>query len=310
MEKKLKETNHKRMKKDNKYIYCVNCGERGHIVKECKAPITSFGIIAFKVNFSSNDEKYDKNEKINNILKSEFIFDKDEKYPKIKFLMIQRKDTIGYIDFIRGKYHNVHTCINEMTRNEKLNILTKTFDELWDELWVCNGSRENFYKQEYTQAKMKFNKLDINTLIKNIDNSKYSHTEFGFPKGKRELGEMVIDCAEREFLEETRYNKNTYQFIKNYPTIEEKFTGTNGIEYRHIYYLVKMKDNIQPVYIDTNNRKQYGEVQNIGWFSFDECVKLIRPYDKAKKDILSKVYNDLLIMNNNYECSEFYYRTI
>jgi len=292
-----------------KHIYCVNCGEKGHIVKECKAPITSFGIIAFKVNYSVLDDKYDKNENLNNILKSEFICDKNMSYPKIKFLMIQRKDTIGYIDFIRGKYTNTSTCLNEMTRNEKLNILTKTFDELWSELWVCNSMSDNFYKQEYYIAKSKYNKLDISNLIKSLD-SKFQFQEFGFPKGRRNLKEQNIDCAEREFFEETRYDKSTYKFIKNYPTIEEKFTGTNGVEYRHVYYLVKMNDDVSPPNIDVTNKIQAGEVQNIGWFTFDECLHLIRPYDNAKKNILTNVYNDVLNMNNKYECSDFYYREI
>ena len=55
-------------KKQN--IYCVNCGEKGHIVKECFEPITSYGIISFKVNKNEEDDKYDKNDKLNKILKS------------------------------------------------------------------------------------------------------------------------------------------------------------------------------------------------------------------------------------------------
>jgi len=294
-------------KKQN--IYCVNCGEKGHIVKECFAPITSYGIISFKVNKNEEDDKYDKNDKLNNILKTEFIYDKDTLYPKIKFLMIQRKDTIGYIDFIRGKYTNLNTCISEMTRSEKLNILTKSFDELWNELWICNKTHENFYKQEYYQAKSKFNKLDLSKLIGSIE-SKFLYQEFGFPKGRRNIRETNIDCAEREFFEETQYNKDSYQFIKNYPTIEERFTGTNGVIYRHIYYLVKMKDNIKPPSVNVNNKTQLGEVQNLGWFTYEECLHLIRPYDIEKKLILTKVYNDLIDMNNNYECSEYYYKSI
>lgn len=294
-------------KKQN--IYCVNCGEKGHIVKECSAPITSYGIIAFKINKSQEFDKYDKNDKLNNILKSEFICDKSEEYPRIKFLMIQRKDTIGYIDFIRGKYTDLDTCINEMTKNEKLNLLTKTFDELWNELWICNKTHENFYKQEYYQAKNKFNKLDINNLVRTIE-SKFLFQEFSFPKGRRNIRERNIDCAEREFFEETQYNKETYQFIKNYPTIEETFTGTNGIVYKHIYYLVKMRDDIKPPCVNTNNKTQLSEVQNIGWFTYDECLHLIRPYDNEKKKILSDVYNDIINMNGNYECSDFYYKTV
>ena len=294
-------------KKQN--IYCVNCGEKGHIVKECFAPITSYGIISFKINKNEDDDKYDKNEKLNSILRSEFICDKKEEYPKIKFLMIQRKDTIGYIDFIRGKYTDLNTCISEMTKNEKLNILTKTFDELWNDLWICNRTSENFYRQEYFVAKSKFNKLDIPSIINSVD-SKYLFQEFGFAKGRRNIREGNIDCAEREFFEETQYNKESYQFIKNYPTIEEMFTGTNGIVYKHVYYLVKMNDDIKPPCVNVNNKTQLGEVQNLGWFTYDECLHLIRPYDVEKKKILTNVYKDILNMNGQYECSKYYYKSI
>ena len=54
---------------------CNNCGKQGHSFHHCKLPITSYGIILFT------------------------YIDK-----KLNFLMIRRKDTFGYIDFIRGKY--------------------------------------------------------------------------------------------------------------------------------------------------------------------------------------------------------------
>ena len=43
------------------------------------------------------------------------------------------------------------------------------------------------------------------------------------------MKETNIICAEREFYEETGYNKSTYDFIKNYPIIQEEFIGTNNI---------------------------------------------------------------------------------
>lgn len=288
---------------NKKNIFCVNCGEKGHIVKECTAPITSYGIIAFKVNNSSKDDLNDKNIELKNILKSESISDINDIYPKIKFLMIQRKDTIGYIDFIRGKYTDIKTCVGEMTEKEKINLLTKTFDELWNELWVCTKSpNENFYKQEYNIAKKKFHQIDLKTVIQNSDVSKFTYSEFGFAKGRREIKERAIDCAEREFLEETGYDKSTYDFIKEYPPIEEQFKGTNGIMYKHIYYLVKMKESSlsSPIIIDSNNIIQASEVKNVGWFTFNECLSLIRPYDNEKKNILIKLYKDLLDMNHNY----------
>ena len=85
------------------YQFCNNCGKTGHSYNQCSKPITSNGIIAFT--------------KIGN---------------NIKYLLICRKDTLGYVEFLRGKYplYNkdyIQNIINEMTVQEKANLLTKDF---------------------------------------------------------------------------------------------------------------------------------------------------------------------------------------
>jgi 8-oxo-dGTP pyrophosphatase MutT (NUDIX family) len=304
-------------------IYCVNCGEKGHVVKDCFGPITSFGIIAFKMVRDKQEEMYDKNIKLQEILNNvltekekSYLTDGEpissSRYPKTKFLMIQRKDTMGYTDFVRGKYPDdklgiesvLPIFLNEMTHQEKHNLLTKDFNEIWKSLWVNHDSK--CFKNEYDYAYKKFQRLNIPELIKRSDAS-FGFQEFGFPKGRRNMIETNIACAEREFYEETGYDKSCYDFIKNYSTIHEEFTGTNNVRYRHIYYLVKMKDDVPPPRIDYKNKIQTGEVQNIGWLEYDECMAVIRPYDIAKKNVIKKVYNDLLEMKDDYICSRFYY---
>ena len=61
------------------FTFCNNCGKNGHVFHQCKYPITSIGIIAVRKN---RDNQYE-------------------------YLMIRRKDTLGYVDFMRGKY-----CVN------------------------------------------------------------------------------------------------------------------------------------------------------------------------------------------------------
>lgn len=310
---------HQPIERKYRHVYCVNCGEKGHVVKECDGPITSFGIIAFKVVKTHADERYDKNEHLRDIVqiakkKQKWKLNRtlNDTYPTIKFLMIQRKDTMGYIDVIRGKYPSdneaklkmVKVCLNEMTKAEKENLNSKTFDELWDDLWVNHES--NTFKNEYETAKKKYHQLNIKELIYNSTNY-YDFQEFSFPKGRREMRETNIACAEREFCEETGYTKEDYEFLRNYPTVHEDFTGTNGVRYRHIYYIVKMKDNAKPPRMDRSNMIQAGEVQNLGWFTLDECLSIIRPYDVAKKEVIKKVHNDLLNMNNHFDCSNYYY---
>jgi 8-oxo-dGTP pyrophosphatase MutT (NUDIX family) len=306
------------LKKKYKNVYCVNCGEKGHVVKDCDGPITSFGIIAFKIVNTESEERGDKNKKLQEVIdivmpQSEVVSATTTKqYPKIKFLMIQRKDTMGYIDFIRGKYPEdddekkaslLGVWLNEMTTKEKTQLLTQSFDVLWDNLWMNHESK--CYKNEYHSAKRKFERLDLKTLIGN-SKTYYEFQEFSFAKGRRNMKERNITCAEREFYEETGYAKSEYQFIKNYPPIQEEFTGTNGIRYRHIYYLVKMIDNVSPPVIDEDNIVQTGEVQNIGWMTYQECIALIRPYDHAKRKAIQDVYADILKMKGDYQCTDFY----
>jgi len=302
----------------NKYnlrnVYCVNCGEKGHVLKECNGPITSFGIIAFKTCKDEDDCVYDINSTLNELL-IKLNVPKNDIFPKIKFLMIQRKDTMGYIDFVRGKYDirpeyeeerkkKIKVCLDEMTQKEKENLLTKDFDSIWKDLWVNHDSK--CFKNEYDLAKKKYLNLNIQELIKKSTTT-YNFQEFGFPKGRRNMRESNITCAEREFFEETGYDKSCYDFIKNYPIIKEEFIGTNNVEYRHIYYLVKIKDKVPPPKIDIYNKVQTGEVRNIGWFTLDECLQLIRPYDIAKKNMIKSVANDIDNMNEQYDCSKIFF---
>ena len=59
---------------------------------------------------------------------------------KEEYLLIRRKDSLGYIDFMRGKYpigNKIYllNIIQEMTKEERKRLLEKNFQELWHELW-------------------------------------------------------------------------------------------------------------------------------------------------------------------------------
>ncbi len=300
------------------YVSCINCGERGHVLKYCIKPITSFGIIAYKIIYNLSQEMGDVNDDLKHVLKKQKI-KYEYHYPKIKFLMIQRKDTMGYIDFVRGKYpeggseiedkekmDKVKILMNEMTYEEKKNLLTRSFDDIWSDLWVRKDSR--LYKNEYENAKKKFYSFDINKLV-NESETTYDFQEFSFPKGRKEMKENNIDCAKREFIEETGYNdRNLFKNISEKYKIEEEFTGTNGVKYRHIYYLVRIPSNIIPPSVDYNNKTQIGEVKNVGWFSLEECLSLIRPYDTAKSDMIKTVHKNIMEDLSNYKKSPFFKR--
>ncbi len=282
----------------SKYInvVCSNCGTRGHILRECTKPITSFGIIAYKIVREPEYETLDKNDKLESIIQNNpnklYRVPTDSQFPKFKLLLIQRKDTIGYTDFIRGKYpdkDDLGVYFSEMTVEEQERLLTSTFEDLWDSLWVNHGSK--IYKNEYWISRKKFEACDVPELVKKFP-AKFSFQEFGFPKGRKNLYEGDLECAMREFTEETGYTNQEYKFTGQ--KILEEFIGTDNIHYKHVYYVAEMNQDCRPAVFDTSNKYQLGEISNIGWFDYIEVISLIRPYDTEKKKIVRSFMRTLV----------------
>lgn len=282
-------------------ITCINCNKRGHCVKNCYEPITSFGVIAIK-KFTPDDEiKFRVNPELSYILslKSVSKYVPNMKNNKdIRLLMIQRKDTIGFTDFIRGKYNasNLKVYFTEMTQEEQYRIKTESFEDLWNKLWI--NHRCKTFRNEYENAKSKFEKVNIGYYTR-VFPSKYNFQEFGFPKGRKNGRESNLACAQREFSEETGYTSKDYTVLDNEPVTEE-FIGTDNVCYRHVYYIVLVKE-CDPPRVDPLNKTQIGEVKNIGWLSFNDCFNVIRSYDTAKKclvrhvyELCEKKYNDVI----------------
>lgn len=222
---------------------------------------------------------------------------------KINFLMIRRKHTLGYIEFIRGNYKvdNIFGLIylfQQMTKDEVEKIRKYSFDELWDNFWG-NDEKKNKYKLEYEKSLDNYKKLKITTDFLNIDyyinnvNPQYLEAEWGFPKGRKQKNEKDIDCAIREFEEETNFTKDDYIIIKNIEPIVEQFLGTNGIEYKHIYYVAISTSNKIPK-IDENLPGQL-EIGAIEYVDYLKSIDLIRNYHTKRKEIIIKLYN--LMMN-------------
>lgn len=254
------------------YHFCNNCGKQGHLFQHCKAPITSVGVIAFK--------------KVED---------------QIRYLMICRKDSLGYVDFMRGKYplHNneyLKNIINEMTVYEKEKLMTQDFDVLWKDLWgnllgVQYRGEEKTSREKMQALKegvMIKNKLyTLKGLIQDSDTS-WQTPEWGFPKGRRNYQEKDLMCAVREFEEETGYNRSSIKVLSNIIPYEEIFTGSNYKSYKHKYYLAYTDDTVASL-----KGYQQTEVSDLQWLTYDECVKTIRPYNLEKLAILDKVNNIL-----------------
>jgi len=271
----------------NNSTFCNNCGNNGHIFYQCKQPITSVGIIVYR---NSNNNK-------TNTVEPEY-------------LLIRRKDTIGYVEFMRGKY-NIHSkmyllnIISEMTNDEKERLLTETFDSLWNKLW--GNDIRNQYRSEEKVSREKFESLKNGIVLNNDDYSletlineankihQWEETEWGFPKGRHNNQEKDLSCALREFEEETGISRSNINIIHNIIPFEEIFTGSNYKSYKHKYYVAYMNNDIEIM-----NSYQHTEVSKMEWKSYESAIKLIRTYNLEKKEVLTRV-NTLITNYSMYD---------
>lgn len=244
-------------------MYCNNCGAKGHIFRTCKDPVLSCGIILLnkpRLPTSPSD---------------------------VRMLMVCRKDSMSYAEFMRGKYdvenrEYINLLMKNMTLKEQAMIVCEPFETLWKQLWGDDRS-----SSEFITSREKFNSLNrISLMVENM--STYIEPEWGFPKGRRMRGESDLDCAIREFGEETNIPRDAFVVLKNI-LFEETFMGLNGIRYRHVYYLALLKNSDAVNLHQRFTPMQRREVSAIGWKSYIEADMLVRPHHAERRNMLEQV---------------------
>jgi len=283
-----------------KTIFCNNCGKSGHLFHQCKLPITSIGIIVIRKKHIHNTC----NDTCNDINMS-----------KYEVLLICRKNSLGFVDFMRGKYNinnrsYIQNLLEKMTIEEKRKIQTCTFDELWQELWGININ--NQYKNEEKISRDKLANLkrgntrdnyDFNTLLEESSTSNidiYDEPEWGFPKGRRNFGEKDLNCALREFEEETGFSRHDIKIIYNIFPLEEIYIGSNYKAYKHKYFIAILNDDEQL----PRNEFQETEISKIEWVDINNAKTYFRDYNLEKIELMDKVsyivqnYNMFFEINN------------
>jgi 8-oxo-dGTP pyrophosphatase MutT (NUDIX family) len=310
-----------------KNLYCLNCGKKGHMIKKCKEPQSSYGIICFKITGDWSvyqtilQIKYYKtnyNTHLNNINlywfnnKNKDIKDDINEYidklqKNIKILLIRRQHSIGYIEFIRGRYdinieYSIINLLEQMTDEEKYYIINNNFNTVWEGLWK-NTSRSKLYEKEFIKSYEKFDYVKTNYMhILTSTKSKFDIPEWGFPKGRRNYMEKDIECAKREFIEESGLSEQEFLILYRIYPINEIFYGTNQVKYKHVYFFSasccerELKIN--------ENKNQIQEIGDIGWFDYNEVMKRIRPYHIERKKIVEDLiyflaYNIKFYQENN-----------
>ena len=266
----------------------------------CPEPITSYGIICCDL----------------------------QQPDSVRYLMVQRKDSLCFVEFMRGKYtlqdgHYIKFLLSNMTKDERANLSTAdSFDGLWLQMW-SNKHNNRVFQKEFEGSRLKFDALSrgcdvvfdaaaaaeaqegeersrteelprcrrvcLCDLLKETAECCLLEREWGFPKGRRNLNEDNLQCALREFTEETGLGSQKVKMYAGVPCVQEVFKGSNGVTYRHVYYTACLQgDSTLPANLSLLGCR---EIKTIAWFQFQEVCQKIPAHNVERLAIVHYVHN-------------------
>ena len=280
--------------------FCTNCGISGHVFRQCVEPVSSYGVLVFR--WLSRKDKWTQ--------QTEFC--QGNKTPTgisnlvPQVLMIQRKDSLGFMDIMRGKYklnepEYISKQLRGMTPIERNRLLNDDFDEIWNDLW--GGDYETSQRYAHNRHISKDKLIQLRTSVEDNKGNTfnladllrqepalYDTPEWGFPKGRRDQYESDMKCAYRELGEETNIPEEDVWKVVNVAPFIEQFYGSNNIHYRHTYYIAQYVGNTM-IHFDKDNNEMTKEIGNIAWKTLDEALILLRPENVEKRGILIQLAN-------------------
>jgi 8-oxo-dGTP pyrophosphatase MutT (NUDIX family) len=186
-----------------------------------------------------------------------------------ELLLVQRRTTYAFNEIILGRFKlrnlsKIKFLIKNTTAEEQNELLTKNFEALW---WRATRYKKEddleFYMAKFKKFDLAFNRIhDLNQLISQ-SSSILNYWEI--PKGKHSSKkETDINCAVREFSEETNIPRNMYQI--SFDPISYSYQDNNYI-YNIKYYPAKCFYAPQLGFLRPTDKSQVSEIVAIRWMT-------------------------------------------
>lgn len=221
-----------------------------------------------------------------------------DKIKELRFLLPQRRDTIHYIEF--SKYNcddrMVPKIISLMTKDEKKRIMncynSNRLIDIWFDLWI--NKRSKTFKKEFKSAIENY-KNNIEKYKDLLLDEKLGLDECPWqpPKGRKHVDETELECAKREFEEETTISKDSIS-ICNIKPYNDVYIGSDGKVYRNVFFVAYLPyyKYKQPEYRNSLFRKYITEeTQDMKWMTYEQCMTKL---SDTQKIIFTELNNYLI----------------
>lgn len=324
-------------------LFCMNCGKNNHGYAQCQEPLSSYGIICFCRNPGASPEPYQvvMVRRRHTMSYVEFLRGKYDVNNADYLVELFSGMTHCEIEFItqnpsfeslrrdlgmdnnwkrsyKAEYDNSELKFNYILNLGILANIIRAVNYIWgtefpivgnadlspaDKFWGSDAGEGDVTNGLGSCARIQ----ELHTRYNPDGGKLHQEPEWGIPKGKRQNKETDLQCAIREFQEETQLaaSGGTLRVYKNIIPLEENYKGGNGVEYRHIYFIAELNNHAnsfvsksdKPVVadvaeVDTKEREidSDEEIGAVGLFNMQDGLAQIRDYHVSKKNIIQKAF--------------------
>lgn len=215
----------------------------------------------------------------------------------VEVMCVRKRSTYAYHSFVHAQYKStsddcILALLNKMTPDEKVDLLSLNFSQIWFRVWIYGTYRHVFYASCAHKFENNFCADKGARLQRLIQESTSGEIVWEIPKGRRDPNEDQLDCAIREFQEETDIGPSQYKFVTVGRNHLMSFTHYDeGVSYTNSYYIAVTDSDFEPA-VNFRNKHQVAEVSAIQWMSLSALevldsrrliINFVRPIMKYLK---------------------------
>ena len=206
--------------------------------------------------------------------------------------MVRGRYTYAYAEFIHGRYTRknlraISALFGAMSVNERLDIFSLNFPQMWYRIWLTSDMQE-LYNKKFAKFHASWVRDDNGAGLRHLIQAAHPSPHgaappLEFPKGRRQSSrEADINCAIRETEEEAGVAKRDYQIL---PGLKRRISYVHmGVRYVNIYYVALARRELE-VGVDFRNLEQVSEVSEVRWLDIEQIRLLDTPDRRLEKTV-------------------------
>jgi len=203
-----------------------------------------------------------------------------------RVLVVKKKTSYAFEYFIKTihkkkKNSELIKCFKNMTYDEKFALSTFNVDYILYRLFSDFDSVKKYKTNIINNFTKYYTSYYSYNLIYGLLNTTSSiPLEYDLPRGRVNDDEMLLECAIREFREETTLQKKQYRLFPKFSA--KNIITDNNITYEYTYFLALLDDRENKInrnntnYVNFYNKKQSDELNELRWLNLNE-LKFYNP---------------------------------